>query len=84
MNPIWFDRGHQARSASRAGVAQNTALQADLSEVERSANTNNQKKFDYFYPALLTPETSFLPDLAPILAAYFALKKITQGLSPSL
>jgi hypothetical protein len=52
--------------------------------VERSANTNNQKKFDYFFPALLTPVTSFLPDLAPILAAYFALKKITQGLSPVL
>jgi hypothetical protein len=50
MNPIWFDRGHQARSASRAGVAQNTALQADLSEVERSANTNNQKNLIIFTP----------------------------------
>jgi hypothetical protein len=33
---------------------------------------------------MLTPAPAFLTDLALILAVYFALKKIAQGLSPSL
>jgi hypothetical protein len=42
------------------------------------------KKFDYLCAAMQTPASAFLPDLAPILAVYFALKKMARGLPLSL